>query len=842
MTLKEYHTKRDFKKTPEPSGQQTGEDHGALHFVVHKHRASHLHWDLRLELDGVLKSWAIPKGPSLDPQEKKLAMMVEDHPMDYQYFEGVIPEGNYGAGPVMIWDSGTYHAAGVSVRGQSEDTLRKGLQKGHISFILEGQKLKGEFALVKLKKGKENSWLLIKAKDPFATTDDPPDFDKSVSSGRTMDQIEGNLPDFHGINLSEAPEGAMPVGIRPMLATLVGEPFNRHGWLFEIKWDGYRCMAEIRKSGVHLYSRNGKRLDQVFAPLVASLQSLPFEALLDGEVVVVDEAGRANFQMLQSYLSSALGNLVYYVFDVLYLDGRDLKSLPLMRRKEILRQILRDTPFVKFSSHIETEGTSLFRAAVENGVEGIVAKDGKSPYRPGYRGREWLKVKTYERQEAVIAGFTEPRGGRKGFGSLVLGVYEDGRLRYIGNTGGGFTDQNLSSLRARLQVLAQPESSFEPPPKTDMEVTWVQPEIVCEVRFAEWTREGLMRHPVFLGLREDRHPTDVHRETPQPGPADKASDPLYLQKSQQSSRARKGELASINDAKVQLTNLDKVFWPEEGLTKGDMINYYRRIATFILPYLKDRPQSLHRFPDGINGEAFFQKNVDHHVPAWVRTTAVRSESERRETIFLLCQDEASLIYMANLGCIEINPWHSRIDHLESPDFMVLDLDPLDVSFHEVVRTAIATRNVLSEIGVSSFCKTSGATGLHIYVPLGAKYSYNQASQFAKLVNLLVHHRLPDTTSIERNPDRRRGKVYLDYLQNSRGQTLVAPYSLRPGKGAPVSTPLLWKELDSNLNPVIFNIRTIFTRLQQVGDLWKDVLGPGVDIDTSLTRLRDTIGD
>jgi bifunctional non-homologous end joining protein LigD len=836
MKLKEYRSKRDFTRTPEPPGQESREDEPALQFVVHKHAASHLHWDMRLELDGVLKSWAIPKGPSLNPNEKKLAIMVEDHPLDYGRFEGVIPKGAYGAGTVMVWDRGAYHAAGTMDRSQSEGILRKGLEKGHLSFVLEGEKLKGEFALLKLKKGEENIWLMVKKHDQFASEEGTVlVHDRSVMSGRTLEEIAEKTGDITGIDLSGADRAAFPVNVKPMLATLVEKPFDRPGWFFEIKWDGYRALAEIRADGVRLVSRNGRVLNDRFPTVAASLESLPFEALLDGELVVVDQSGRADFQLLQNFLRTREGNLVYYVFDLLYLNGYDLRRLPLTRRKSILLQALPGLPHVKVSEHVDHDGTSLFEAAKKNEVEGIIAKDGMSPYRSGQRGLEWLKIKTYKRQEAVIGGFTEPRGGRKGFGSLVLGVYEGHKLAYMGQSGGGFTEESLTSLSERLHHYTVPESPFADPPKTTMPITWVEPIFVCEVRFAEWTDEGVMRQPVFLGLREDKDPLQVRRELPGKGPP-----PLSYPESQ-TSPGRKGGLAVINDTKVTLTHLDKVFWPEEGYTKGDMIDYYRGIAPFLLPYLKDRPQSLHRHPDGITGDAFFQKNVDNHAtPDWVQRIRVHSASEKKETNYLVCRDEATLIYMANLGCIEINPWHSRIDHLEYPDYMVLDLDPLDIPFQEVVRTAQETRKVLTEIGAVGFCKTSGATGLHVYVPLGARYSDSQSVQFARLINILINSRLPETTSILRNPEARPGRVYLDYLQNVRGQTLAAVYCLRPRKGAPVSTPLRWDEVNNDLDPSRFTMKTTAPRLGRVGDLWKGVLGPGIDMEQCLSRLEQLL--
>jgi bifunctional non-homologous end joining protein LigD len=860
MELDKYRAKRDFTQTPEPPGKEEPAAPDSLRFVVHKHHATRLHWDLRLELDGVLKSWAVPKGPSLDPDDKKLAVMVEDHPIDYQWFEGVIPEGNYGAGPVMIWDRGTYHAAHIPERGASEKALEKGLAKGHISFILEGERLKGEFALVRMKKAEENAWLLIKKHDEFAASGDIAHLDTSVATGRAMPEIlAGSRDDIEAaaaerpapaddllarLDLSGVPRAPMPAQAKPMLATLVKEAFDREGWLFEIKWDGYRALAEVKGGSAHLYSRHNLAFDDRFPVIARALESFPFDALFDGEIVVVDAEGRASFQFLQDYPGSPAGTLVYYVFDILHFNGHDLTRLPLARRKEILKEVLPRTPSVRLSEHVEKEGISLFEAARKNAIEGIVAKDAASPYRQGQRTREWLKIKAHLQQEAVIGGYTAPQGGRKGFGALVLGVYEKAatsdvpRLVCIGHTGGGFTDRQLQSLLKRLEALRQDESPFERAPRTNAAVTWVKPVLVCEVRFTEWTNEGLMRHPIFLALREDVDPVDVRRELPSRDARSPSAAPRPRPRAANS--APRSGLVIIDDERVQLSNTAKIFWPDEGYTKGDVIDYYRRMAPFILPYLKDRPQSLHRHPDGMGGQSFFQKNVDHLVPGWVRTTVVYTESEEKDYLYLLCQDEATLVYMANLGCIEINPWHSRVPHLEAPDFMVLDIDPLDVPFVEVVRTAVETREVLRRAGVEGFCKTSGATGLHIYVPLGAQYSYEQSTQFAKLVNLLVHARLPDTTSMERNPGKRRGKVYLDYLQNSRGQTLAAPYSLRPRKGATVSTPLAWSEVDGSLDPSKFTINTIGDRLERVGDLWKGVLSPGIDMALCLGRLEEML--
>jgi bifunctional non-homologous end joining protein LigD len=515
MPLDKYLEKRDFSRTPEPSDPHRA-DIGPLLFVVHKHRATRLHWDVRLELDGVLKSWAVPKGPSMDPRERRLAVMVEDHPFDYRDFEGTVPEDNYGAGPVMIWDRGSYHSRQSVERSVSENILRNGLEKGHLTFILKGERLKGEFALVRLKKGVENNWLLIKKADDFAREDDVLLADTSVVTGRTMDEIKkvGNNR-LAVLDLADAPVSEMPSRILPMLATPVTAPFDRDGWIFELKWDGYRCLSFIRKDQVLMTSRNGRTLNERFPLIARSLRALDLDALLDGEIVVTDDAGRADFQLLQNYGKSPTGNLVYYVFDILHLSGHDLSRFPLLKRKEILSHVMRKISPIKISDYIEKDGKALFAAAIENGVEGVVAKDGMSPYRPGARSLEWLKIKTIMQQETVIAGFTAPRGGKKGFGSLVLGVYDDNQeLVYVGNCGTGMAEKESESLLDRLLALATPDPPFKSAPRMPVAATWVRPILVSVTKFAEWTSDGFMRHPVFVGLRDDIDPRDVRREKP----------------------------------------------------------------------------------------------------------------------------------------------------------------------------------------------------------------------------------------------------------------------------------------------------------------------------------------
>lgn len=523
MTLAKYREKRSFDRTPEPPGAK-GSAEGALRFVVQKHQASHLHYDFRLELDGVLKSWAVPKGPSLDPRDKRLAMMVEDHPLDYRTFEGTIPPGNYGAGTVMVWDQGTYCSRETADRAEGQRRLRQGLRKGRLGIVLNGEKLRGEFSLVKLPRGKRNEWLLVKKEDPWASAEDVTRRDRSVATGRSLDEIAAGVKTRRRAakragasagpaeTARAAPRATMPRHVKPMLATLVEKPFDRAGWLFELKWDGYRAVAEVSRRGESFYSRNQKSFEHRFAPVVEALRGLRHEAVLDGEVVVVDEEGRSDFQLLQNYQRTGEGRLRYYVFDLLYLDGRDLRGLPLRRRKELLAGILRGLPGVHLSEHIEKDGTALFKAAAVRGLEGIIGKDGASPYRDGRRSPEWVKVKTQRRQEAVIGGFTEPRGGRKGLGALVLGVYAGKDLVYIGHTGGGLDARGLGELRSKLQPLVQRRCPFRQTPATNAPAHWVRPELVCEVKFQEWTQDGVMRQPIFLGLREDKPARSVRRE------------------------------------------------------------------------------------------------------------------------------------------------------------------------------------------------------------------------------------------------------------------------------------------------------------------------------------------
>jgi bifunctional non-homologous end joining protein LigD len=841
MALEEYRRKRDFDQTSEPQGEEDS-GQGPLRFVVQKHDATRLHYDLRLELDGVLKSWAVPKGPSLNPQDKRLAKMTEDHPFDYRHFEGVIPKGSYGAGTMIIWDEGFYRSPGVESREESEKALREGLEKGDLKFVLDGQKLKGEYVLVRMKDGQGDNWLLIKKKDEFASQEDVLELDHSVRSGSSMDEVRHQEEDrrkgWQGWDEEElkslvkagAKKSKTPKEVRPMLASLTREAFDRQDWIFEIKWDGYRAIAETGTGDVRLYSRNQLGFEEMFEPVVKELEKLDFEAVLDGEVVVVDEAGRARFKLLQKYRTTGEGLLVYYVFDLLYLDGYDLQHLPLTKRKEILRRAVPELPRLKYSDHIEGRGMDLFRIAQQSEVEGIVGKDKNSRYRQGVRSSEWLKVKALLQQKAVIGGYTEPRGSRKGLGALLLGVYEGKDLVYIGHTGGGFDDTELGEVKAKLEPLARKKSPFKKRPQTNAPATWTEPIVVCEVRFSEWSNDLIMRQPIFLGMREDIDSKEVRREVPAPG-AEPGGKKYAVPEEDEK------EVVKIEGQEISLSNLSKVYWPEDSLTKGDMLEYYKDIAPVILPYLKDRPESLHRFPNGIDGKSFFQKDFDQ-APDWVETIRIESDSSDGSINYILCQDAATLLYIANLGSIEIHPWNSRRQNLDNPDYMVIDLDPSDRPFKDVIKVALAVRETLEKLEIESCIKTTGQRGMHVFIPTGAKYSYEQGRQFTQLLCQFIHKKVPDITSLERKPKNRQGLIYLDYLQNKRGATLAAAYSLRPRPKAPVSTPLRWSEVQPGLDPRDFNIFNIRQRVEKLGDLWEATLGPGIDMEKSLVSLKE----
>ena len=615
-----------------------------------------------------------------------------------------------------------------------------------------------------------------------------------------------------------------------MLAKESAAAFNNHDWLFEIKWDGYRAISEIKNGVVELYSRNGISFNTTYPIVYNQLKKIKHQVIFDGEIVVINDEGKSDFQKLQHYEDNTQFPLRYYVFDLLSLNGEDTTTLPLIKRKKLLKKIIQKNPVIKYSEHIVTNGVDFFNVAKDNNLEGIMAKKINSQYHKGARTSEWLKIKYHKTEEVVIAGFTKPAGSRDYFGALVLAVKSKEGLKYAGHTGSGFTDKMLKEVYEKLKPLITNNSAFKEIVKTNMPVTWVKPNYVCEIKFTEWTTDGKMRHPIFLRMREDKTIKDIVMVT-------KKNTVKTNGKLTGNSMENDGELV-IGKTKIKLTNRNKIYFPDVKITKGMVIDYYQQMSDYILPYLKGRPESLKRNPGGINDKGFFHKDAGEGAPAYVKSIKIFSESAHKEIDYILCNDKATLAYLNNLGCIEINPWNSTVKNLDKPDYMIIDIDPSEKNnFEQVIETANAFKLILDRGGADSFCKTSGATGLHIYVPMGKKYFYEQVKDFAQFLCMLVNEQLPLFTTMERNLTKRRNKnIYLDYLQNRRGQTIAAAYSLRPHTGATVSTPLMWKEVKSGFLPSAFNISTVPERVKNIGDIFKKVLQKGTDIKKCLTKI------
>ncbi|MFD2871244.1 DNA ligase D [Mucilaginibacter ximonensis] len=911
MSLEKYVEKRDFTKTREPkAGLSKDKDH--LMFVIQKHDASRLHYDFRLEMDGVLKSWAVPKGPSTDPKVKRLAMMVEDHPFDYRNFEGIIPEGEYGGGTVIVWDEGTYEPI-EDIKGKKaqEKHLLQQLKSGSVKIRLHGEKLEGEFALVKTHGMGENGWLLIKHNDEFASDKDITKKDKSVLSGKTIAGMEknsdkvwqnGHEEDLKKENtkskkkvashdddakdelgdeqdttkdidvaalLKSAPKTAVPKNIKPMKATLVDAPFDDPDWLYEVKWDGYRAVAVINKNSAELISRNNLPFDKYY-PINDILKKWNINAVIDGEILVLNDKGLSDFGALQNWRSEADGNLVYYVFDILWYEGKNLMHLPLIQRQAILKEILPATDdSVRQSKVFAAKGIEFFEAAEKIGLEGIIAKKASSVYTSDLRSKEWLKIKVQRRQEVIIAGFTKNAGTAKAFSALILSVYDGKKLRYVGKVGTGFSDKLQKEMMAKFKPLITDKSPFEVEPDVDKpsrfrpqrmgaKPTWLKPELVAEVAFAEVTSDGVFRQASFKGLRDDKKATDVILEVP--NDTDETVEEAEQKASPEKTKTHDAidppkdkdrktllnpkdetQVRKICGHELKFTHLSKVYWPEDGVTKRDMFNYYYRIAEYILPYLKDRPMSLNRFPNGIHGSSFYQKDVKGKAPDWATKTFPYTTSDGEHKEYLVGSDESYLLWMASLGCIEMNPWFSRYTSPDNPDYCVIDLDPDKNTFDQVIEAAQQVKKVLDAIDVPCYPKTSGSTGMHIYIPLAAKYDYDQSQMFARIIVNLVHKQIPDYTSLERMVAKREGKMYLDFLQNRPGATIACPYSLRPKPGATVSMPLTWDEVKPGLTMRDFNIFNATDRLKETGDLFKGALGKGIDLEKTIQKAKQLFG-
>ena len=847
-SLDDYRKKRDPARTPEPFGPpRAGE--GRL-FVVQKHAARRLHYDVRLEMDGVLKSWAVPKGPSLRAEDKRLAVHVEDHPVEYADFEGIIPEGNYGAGAVIVWDRGWYR---LVKDGAPADQLRA----GRLEVELFGVKLRGRWTLARMG-GKASEWLMLKKADGFAGAEEATErFPESVLSGLSVEEVRQGSTRVATLRerlaRTEAPAGGVDAARQPVILAAIAEhPFSDPGWLYEIKYDGVRVLAAREGAEVALYGRAGQVFTPRYPEVVTALRALPLDRfVLDGEVVALDESGRPSFQRLQNRMhltrpadverarSTVPVSAVF--FDALALDGRDLRRLPLAERKACLALAVPARGVIRYGDHVLERGEAFYEAAAEQRVEGIIAKRADSRY-VGGRTRDWLKIKCYGRQEFVIGGWTDPQGTRGWFGALHLGLYEGDRLVYVGKVGTGFDEAALRLVRDRLLPLARPTSPFATGTPAGRGHHWVEPSLVCDVRFAEWTHDGGVRHPTFLGLRDDKPPAEVRRE----GSGARAGGPEIPGMLREDESAPRGPRASrerplpsgaAQARQVVITNPGKVFWPDEGYTKSDLVGYYEAVAPWLLPYLRDRAVVLTRYPDGIRGKSFFQKDAPTWVPEWVRTARIHAEGVGRDIGYFVVDDVETLRYVANTGTIPLHLWASRLASLEHPDWLVLDLDPKGAPFTDVVKVALALRAILERLELPSYPKTSGATGLHILLPLGARYSYEETRTFARLLATLAVEATPAIATIARIIRTRGGKVYVDFGQNAPGQTIVAPWSVRPLPGAPVSCPLRWSEVTARLDPARFTIRTQPARLEKSGDPMAPVLGEGIDIAAALARLE-----
>ena len=841
--LETYRAKRDAGATPEPLGRG-GVDRPGL-FVVQKHAARNLHYDLRIEVDGVLKSWAVPKGPSCDPADKRFAVETEDHPLEYADFEGVIPAGNYGAGAMIVWDRGLCIP---------KIDHRDGFEKGKLLFELRGYKLRGLWTLVKTKGAKE--WLLIKERDSLASDKQVDDLgSESVFSGLTVEELRDGHSKATEIRAELARLGAPrqpvdPEQVKVMLAELSRQPFSRAGWIFELKYDGYRLLAAKGKDDagqanrrnrrgprrdVRFFFRSGTESTVSFPDLARALRALPFETLvLDGEVVVLDEEAKPSFERLQQRgrISRPLDAeraavalpATYYAFDLLGFGGFDLRPLPLLERKRLLRRVLPKAGPLRFADHVEERGEDLYAGVRGLGLEGVMGKKADAPYTTG-RSPSWLKMRADRTGDYAVIGFTEPKGGRTGFGALHLGVLDGPRLVYAGRVGSGFSGAQLDELRPRLEA----DRRSDPPvsgavPKGAGNV-WVEPKIVVEVRYTEATEAGQLRHPVFLRERTDKRVEDCVRQLAAPAPAAETDKPP--------------EPAPPRE--VPFTNIDKVFWPEEGLTKGDLIDYYRAVSPWLLPYLGDRPVVLDRYPDGIDGKNFYQKHVPDHAPDWIRTETIWSEGDGSETEYFLCDNVESLLYLANLGTIPLHVWSSRFETLQAPEWSILDLDAKEAPFAYVVEVARAIHELCDSIELPSFVKTSGATGLHVLIPLGGKCTYAQSRQLAEVLARVIATERSEVCTIARVVAKRKGRVYLDYLQNGYGKVLVAPFAARPRPGATVSTPLAWEEVTDGLDPGDFTIKTVPERMERLGnDPLRGVLELEPDLTGILGRLAEKL--
>jgi bifunctional non-homologous end joining protein LigD len=627
-----------------------------------------------------------------------------------------------------------------------------------------------------------------------------------------------------------------------MLAKSFENAFDDEDWVFEIKWDGYRAIADLSDKSPLFYSRNGISFLSKFEKVTKDFEHQKYQMILDGEIVAYDEHGKPSFQLLQQIGDNPNLALTYQVFDLLWLNGHSTEELPLLQRKELLKEALVETDVIRYCDHIPEKGIAFFNQMKKMQLEGMIAKKATSLYTENHRTNDWLKIKFTNTEEAIICGFTEPRGSRKSFGALILGKYMDEKLVYCGHTGTGFNKESLSQMHERLKELTVKTSPFEKKPKTNMPVTWTKPELVCEIKFSEITKDGIYRHPVFVALREDKNPEEISDSINKISPINENPKEMKAKAAPKKSTkpTEKEKEITLNRHTVKLTNQDKIYFPKDGITKGDVIEYYQSVAEYILPYLKNRPLSLNRFPNSIEEQGFYQKDAGDNMPDWIKTTEVYSESNDKYIDYVYCNDKATLAYLNNLGCIDLNPWNSALPDLEHPDYLVLDLDPSKKNtFDDVIETALQVNEVLNSVKIKGYCKTSGSTGIHVYIPMGGKYDFDQVKDFAHILMKQVHTQLPEITTLERSLQKRDdNKIYLDYLQNRTGQTLASAYSLRPKEGASVSMPLEWDEVKPGMKPTDFTIDNALDRIKEKGDLFKPVLGKGIDMMKALELLED----
>lgn len=875
LSLDNYNKRRDFTKTREPRGKIKGSSQKKKlrSFVVQKHDASRLHYDFRLESEhGVLISWAVPKGPSVNPKTKRLAILVEDHPLDYLHFEGTIPSGNYGAGTVIVWDTGKY---------TSKENLSSQMKRGKVSIELYGYKLKGMFSLIRTKR--ENQWLLVKGQDKYASNDDITLFQpdsvlteksnseieierKSVKKAKSVNSKGHKLTS--GISHTNSETNLLFPDIRPMLASPSDKAFNSKDWVFEIKWDGVRAILFKNKKNIKIQSRNGNDITNRYPEIVnaarISLRACA-SAIIDGEIVILNKKGVPDFHLHQYRINiqdtrtikklSRESPATYYVFDILFKQSKSLRELGYLERREILSNTLQVNDLIKISDYIEEKGIEILRNSNELKLEGIVAKYKNSIYREGIRSKDWLKIKNTKTQDCIIIGYTKGEGVRTNhFGSLVLAVYcqLEKKLRFVGHVGTGFDDRTLDLI---YSILKKNEKDFMPVdklPYINREITWLNPLLVAEVKFADWTKDGILRAPVFLRLRDDKKPNECIIEA------------------DNSSRRVNSNDKTPSDAKVKITNPNKLFWKatknHPGFLKRDLIRYYETMSDWILPHLRDRPLSLSRYPNGIEGKSFYQKNWNQKKPDFVRTVKVHSEHRNSNINYIICNNRESLLWIANLGSIEMHPWYSRINEFGScdtssllyeekcglnfPDFIVFDLDPYIYSgkekkgdepeynttgFKAAVEVAYQLKDILKELKINSYVKTSGKSGLHIYVPIINHYPYEQTKKFAEIMARIMVSRFPDNVTIEWSTEKRKGKVFFDYNQNSRGKTIASVYSLRPNHSATVSMPVGWSNLDSIL-PTDFTIENVPQIMKS--DQWAGVLTEKQNISEIIERVKE----